>query len=148
MRVLKRILIGLAVVIVLFGLIQLVPYGREHSNPPVIAEPKWDSPETRALAVRACFDCHSNETRWPWYSHVAPFAWTVQHNVNMGREVMNFSEWNRTYDLTPQAAPNVLAREMPPRIYRVLHPDTYLSDAEKLQLARGLQATFGLPATY
>jgi hypothetical protein len=50
--------------------IQLVPYGRDHTNPPVRREPAWDSPTTRALAVRACFDCHSNETHWPWYTHV------------------------------------------------------------------------------
>ena len=54
---------------------QLVPYGRDHSNPPVTAEPNWDSPETRALFKRACFDCHSNETVWPWYAYVAPFSW-------------------------------------------------------------------------
>jgi hypothetical protein len=50
--------------------IQLLPYGRRHTNPPVTQEPRWDQPRTRALAVRACFDCHSNETVWPWYSRV------------------------------------------------------------------------------
>jgi hypothetical protein len=54
-----------------FALIQLVPFGRNHTNPPTTAEPRWDSPRTRALARRACFDCHSNQTTWRWYSNVA-----------------------------------------------------------------------------
>lgn len=56
---LARLAIGAAAV---FALIQLVPYGRDHSNPPVVAEPAWDSPQTRELFFRACKDCHSHET--------------------------------------------------------------------------------------
>jgi mono/diheme cytochrome c family protein len=63
------------------------------TNPPVIAEPEWDSPRTRELARRACFDCHSNETRWPLYSRFAPVAYTLASNVQEGREHLNFSEW-------------------------------------------------------
>ncbi len=58
---LRAILFVLLAGVVLFGLIQLVPYGRDHTDPPVVQEPKWDSPQTRQLAVRACFDCHSNQ---------------------------------------------------------------------------------------
>ena len=71
----KKLMIVVAVLAGLFLAIQFVPYGRDHSNPPVIGEPTWNSPETRALAVRACFDCHSNETVWPWYSNIAPVSW-------------------------------------------------------------------------
>jgi mono/diheme cytochrome c family protein len=63
------------------------------TNPPVIAEPEWDSPRTRELARRACYDCHSNETRWPLYSRIAPVAYTLASNVQEGREHLNFSEW-------------------------------------------------------
>jgi len=59
---------ALAALVALFLLVQAVPYGRSHTNPPVTAEPRWDTPQTRALAARACFDCHSNLTKWPWYS--------------------------------------------------------------------------------
>src|SRR5690348_13788870 len=104
LRLVKRILIGLAVVIGLFALMQLVPYGRDHTNPPVLKEPPWDSPATRELAVRACFDCHSHQTKWPWYSHVAPFSWVVQHNVDTARTVLNFSDWTHTYALIAQAS--------------------------------------------
>ena len=70
--------LGTAVAVVLVA-IQLVPYGRDHRNPPVTQEPRWDRPETRALAMRACFDCHSNETVWPWYTYVAPVFFAVPH---------------------------------------------------------------------
>jgi hypothetical protein len=128
----------------LFGVMQLIPYGQARSNPPVIAEPAWDSPRTRELAKRACFDCHSNETRWPSYAKVAPFSWVMQNHVEIGRSVMNFSEWNRPYVLAEQAGSEVLRREMPPRGYRMLHAHAVLTDEEKVDLARGLHATLGL----
>ncbi len=54
--------------------IQFVPYGRDHQNPPVRLEPIWQSTEAREIAVKACFDCHSNESTWPWYTNVAPIS--------------------------------------------------------------------------
>lgn len=129
--------------VVLVGAIQLVPYGRGHTNPPVVREPTWDRPDTRALAVRACFDCHSNESAWPWYSHVAPASWLVQNHVDEGREVLNFSDWSRTYEEADDAAKVVLAGEMPPRSYTLMHPSARLSAAEQRALADGLTATIG-----
>jgi len=147
-RFLKRILIGLGVVVGVFLLMQLVPYGREHTNPPVRGEPKWDSQVTRALAERACFDCHSNQTKWPWYTHVAPMSWVTLHHVNTGRSVLNFSEWDpdwvSKYPLAEQSGSQILRTEMPPRSYRMLHPEAQLSDNEKVQLAKGLHATLGI----
>jgi len=127
----------------LFLLIQLVPYGRRHTNPPVIQEPNWDRPLTRELAVRACFDCHSNETRWPWYSHVAPISWLVQRDVEVGRRVVNFSEWQRSYEEAGESADTVVEGEMPPAYYHVAHPSARLSPGEKNALVRGLDATLG-----
>ena len=129
----------------LLAVMQLLPYGRAHDNPPVIAEPAWDSPRTRELAKRACFDCHSNETRWPWYAHVAPLSWAMQRDVDAARSVMNFSEWTRGNDLVHAAGPVVIRRDMPPRQYTLLHGDAHLTEQEKLELARGLHATFGAP---
>lgn len=120
---------------------QLVPYGRAHSNPPILAEPAWNSPATRALAERACFDCHSNQTRWPWYSHVAPMSWLVQNHVDEGREVLNFSDWNRGNGEADEAAKTVRENEMPPRSYMLMHPEARLTAAEREQLARGLDAS-------
>jgi len=124
--------IGLALVA------QLVPYGRNHRNPPVVSEPAWNGSPTRGLAERACFDCHSNQTRWPWYSHVAPMSWLVQGHVDEGRLVLNFSDWNRANSEADEAAKTVREGEMPPRSYLLLHPEARLTDAEREQLARGL----------
>jgi hypothetical protein len=144
-RLLKRILVGIAVTVGVLAVMQLVPYGRDHTNPRVVKEPAWDSPQTRELAVRACFDCHSNETKWPWYSNVAPFSWVVQRHVDIGRTVLNFSDWTRTYPLAAQAPSNVLMGEMPIRSYLWAHPESDLTVEEKDRLARGLELTFGLP---
>jgi hypothetical protein len=143
MRWLKRILTGLGVLVGIFLVMQIVPYGRDHTNPPVIAEPKWKSDRIRELAVRACFDCHSNETKWPWYSSVAPISWTLQRHVDVGRTVLNFSEWNRQWELAEQTASQILRTEMPPRTYKMLHPESRLTVAEREELARGLMETFG-----
>ena len=86
-RLFKGLLLSLGVLVSMFALLQLVPYGRAHSNPPITVEPQWDSPRTRELAVRACFDCHSNETRWPGYAHVAPLSWVMQWDVDTAREM-------------------------------------------------------------
>jgi hypothetical protein len=120
---------------------QIVPFGRSHVNPPVTQEPKWDSPRTRELAKRACFDCHSNETVWPWYSNVAPVSWLVQNDVDEGRSRLNFSEWNGGGREIERIGGAVLEGEMPPSIYLVQHPDARLSDPELQELANGLQNT-------
>jgi hypothetical protein len=116
--------------------IQLVPYGRDHANPPVVLEPVWPSAETRELAVRACFDCHSNETVWPWYSNVAPMSWLIQRDVEEGRDELNFSEWHRDQD--DDAAETVLDGSMPPARYLPLHSDARLTDEQRRSLAAGL----------
>jgi hypothetical protein len=139
-RFIKRAALVLAV---LFVLIQLVPYGRAHENPPVRQEPKWDSPATRALAKRACFDCHSNETTWPWYAWVAPMSWLVQHDVDEGREHMNFSEWDEEQKHADEAPEMVEEGEMPLWYYLPAHPEAKLTAGEKAQLIRGLEATVG-----
>ncbi|MEZ4770229.1 MAG: heme-binding domain-containing protein [Caldilineales bacterium] len=83
----KRIALYVILALVaVFLLIQLVPYGRDHTNPPVVQEPVWDSPQTEALARAACYDCHSNEVVWPWYSNIAPISWLVQRDVDEGRQ--------------------------------------------------------------
>jgi len=123
--------------------IQLVPYGRDHDNPPVAQEPAWDSPRTRELFFRACKDCHSNETAWPGYASIAPVSWLVQHDVDEGREHFDVSEWGRAKNHGDEAAEMVREGEMPPWFYLPAHPEARLSDAEKDELLRGLVATFG-----
>jgi hypothetical protein len=127
--------------IALFALAQAVPYGRSHTNPPVQAEPRWDSTATRALAQRACFDCHSNLTNWRWYTNVAPVSWLVQRDVDGGRSSLNFSEWNKPQDGAGDAAGAAAGGSMPPWFYVILHPSASLSSADKQALINGLAAT-------
>ena len=134
---------SLLVLVVAFVGIQFVPYGRDHVNPPVGAEPKWDSPDTRALAKQACFDCHSNETAWPLYSRVAPVSWLVQQDVSEGRAALNFSEWQRAQKEAKKAAKEIREGDMPPQMYRLMHAGARLSAADAERLARGLEKTLG-----
>jgi hypothetical protein len=134
--------IGLGLVVVLLA-IQLVPYGRDHRNPPVRSEPAWDLSITRDLARQACFDCHSNETTWPAYASIAPVSWLVQHDVNEGRAVLNFSEWPSSSKEAGEASQEVREGEMPPMLYQLLHADARLTAADREQLALGLDRTLG-----
>lgn len=154
----KTILWIVAALVALFVLIQLLPIGRNHTNPPVLAEPQWDSPQTRELAARACFDCHSNETKWPWYTNVAPVSWLTSNDVVEGRSKLNFSEWgsprsneggeereggegNREGREGDDVASLVRSGEMPPWYFGLMHPNAKLTDAEKEALIQGLQAS-------
>lgn len=139
----KIILIVIAVLIGGFLLIQLVPFGRNHANPAVVQEPAWDSPQTRELAMKACGDCHSNTTTWPWYSNIAPVSWLVYRDTVEGRQKLNFSEWNHPQREADEAAKTVQKGEMPMPIYVIMHPEARLTAAEKDALVQGLQATFG-----
>lgn len=144
----KRILQILGILLAGFILIQLVPYGRNHTNSAVVAEPKWDSPQTRDLAKRACFDCHSNETIWPWYSNIAPASWLVERDVVEARREANFSEWSAASGGRERKSGQKLGKvvtegEMPPAQYTLIHSEAILSQAERQQLVMGFLATFG-----
>ena len=95
-------------------------------------------PKTQALAKRACFDCHSNETVWPWYSYVAPVSWLVYHDVMEGRGQMNFSEWDKTQPAALEIGAVLQEGEMPPAYYLPMHPSAQLMAAEKNALESGL----------
>lgn len=137
---LTRILFALA----LLGLaIQLIPYGWNHDNPAVAAEPAWNAPRTRELFFRACGDCHSNETKWPLYSRIAPVSWLVFRDVQEGRGHLNVSEWNRPQKDAHEAAEELQKDAMPLPIYLPFHPEARLSAAEKAELVAGLAATLG-----
>ena len=123
---------------------QLVPY-RIH-NRAVVAEPQWDSPQTRELAVRACYNCHSNQTVEPWYSKVAPVSWLLTKHVNDGRDNLNFSEWDaRQARRAREAIETIEEGSMPPGYYTWfgLHRESKLTPAEQAALIAGLQATLG-----
>lgn len=85
---------------------------------------------------RACYDCHSNQTRWPWYSRVAPASWFVVNHVEHARGDLNFSEWPEyDFELQEQAMEDIdkqiSERKMPLRSYLILHPGARLSDSDR-----------------
>jgi mono/diheme cytochrome c family protein len=116
-------------------------FSGERTNPKVEGTVAWDSPETKALFDRACADCHSHETRWPWYSYVAPISWYVIHDVEEAREHFNVS--SRDLGDADEAAEEVEKGKMPLDEYVKLHSEAKLSDAERAALIAGLKKTFG-----
>ncbi len=132
----------LALLVAGFALLQLANPAR--TNPPVV--PGHDlmatnppPPEIAALLHAACYDCHSDETKWPWYSHVAPVSWLVANDVARGRERLDFSEWPR--ELPGRAAKRleriseeVDYKDMPPAKYTLMHPEARLTAGQRQQL--------------
>ncbi|MDZ7741165.1 MAG: heme-binding domain-containing protein [Bacteroidota bacterium] len=135
----KRWKIILLVIAILFILIQFIPVMRE--NPPVVGSPDWNSAQTEKLARQACFDCHSNETQWPWYAYVAPVSWLVSSDVKEGREHFNLSV--PPFEEGDEAAEMIKDGKMPLDIYIRMHPEADLLEEEKQELIQGFQATFG-----
>lgn len=138
----KIIGISLGTLVVAALAVQLVPYGRDHQNPPVVAELAWDSPQTRELAKKACFDCHSHETTWPWYANVAPASWLLYNDVQEGRKELNFSDWRggeRKHENMKDIIEEMDEGEMPPLTYRISHREAQLTPAEKEALLTGLK---------
>jgi hypothetical protein len=136
--------IGLALVFIILVTAGALLYER---NPPVVQEPAWDSPQTRQLAQRACFDCHSNQTQWPWYDKLPVGSWLAVLDTFRGRRHLNFSEWgiNPAGSERSRSA-NEIVRviqngSMPPGLYTLMHPNANLTDAEKQQLLDGLLAS-------
>jgi len=135
--ILKWIAFGLVASLVV---IQVVPYGRDHTNPPGGRQIAWDSPRTQELMTDACMDCHSNLTKWPWYSNVAPISWLVQSHVDDGRDELNLSTGEPEIEKMVEV---IRDGSMPPWTYKLAHPGARLSEQEKQDLIRGLEATFG-----
>jgi hypothetical protein len=119
-----------------FVLIQFIPVDR--TNPSVETEVPA-TPEVREVLRRACYDCHSNETVWPWYSRIAPVSWLIARDVHEGRDDLNFSTWNRLSSKKQLKAlreswEEVQEGEMPPWFYLPPHPEAYLSDSDRTLL--------------
>jgi hypothetical protein len=136
-------IVGVAVVV--FALLQLTNPAR--INPPVVRDMMADNPappEVAAMLRSACYDCHSDETRWPFYSHIAPVSWTVASDVREGRQHVNLSEWPQD----PKAAAKKFEHMsdevddggMPLAKYTLIHRDARLTDAQKKQLVQWLDS--------
>ena len=137
---------GLAVVLVGFGLMQAVPYGRDHANPPVTGEPTWHDEATRALMVRACFQCHSSEVNYPWYADIAPTSWAVQRHIDEARGKVNYSQFATDPGDADETIEVIRDGSMPPAYFTRFgnNATANLTDEEKAQLIAGLEQTPGM----
>jgi hypothetical protein len=126
--------------VVVFALLQFANPAR--TNPPVVQDlmaTNMPPPHVAALLHAACYDCHSHETKWPWYSHIAPAAWLVVSDVNEGRKHLNLSAWPaadsvRAAKKLDRMSEEIDYREMPPSKYTLLHADARLTDADRKEL--------------
>jgi len=126
----RALLVGLGVLVA----IQLVPVARD--NGPGTVDAVGAPPEVTALLRRACTNCHTGATEWPWYSRVAPVSWLVVHDVHHGREHLDFATLpsatpKKKTKLFGEIAEEVDEGGMPLFYYRWLHPEARLTDAER-----------------
>ena len=134
-KVVKRGLLAVGVALLVAQLVSV-----DRSNPAVQGEVAAPG-EVRAVLRRACYDCHSNEVRWPWYGRVAPVSWVLERDVREGRKEVNFSVFGqysekrrrRKWTEIPE---QVEKGEMPPWLYVAVHPQARLSEADRALLVR------------
>lgn len=124
--------------VALLLLIQVVPYGRAHSNPPVTQAARWPAGPGKMVAEAGCYDCHSNLTKWRWYSNIAPPSWLIENDVQGGRSALNFSEWDKPQPDAGELIEKVESGEMPPLQYKVAHGEARLSSKEKEELVTAI----------
>jgi hypothetical protein len=133
----RKVLVALACV---FAGAQAIRFG--HTNPPATGE-LAAPPFVQRTLRHSCYDCHSNETSWPWSANLAPISWLVHYDVTEGRRRLNFSSWD-AYASDPgtriQKLKNIqramATDDMPPWYYRLLHPDTRLSESQRKVVVR------------
>jgi hypothetical protein len=134
------------VLVVVFVLLQFA--NPAHTNPPVVNDllaTNAPSPQVAAMLHTACYDCHSHETRWPWYSHVMPMSWLVVKDVNDGRDALNLSDWpagkpERAAKRLEDMSEEIGYGEMPPKKYTAIHTDARLTDSQRKELTDWLDA--------
>ncbi len=139
-RIIRRSATALGVLLVA---IQFIPSSFDRTDPPVTGEPPWDTPQTRTTFMTACGDCHSNETRYPWYSSIAPGSWLIEHDIIEGRRHFNVSQWDRSQRGGDDAPEEVQRGSMPIGPYLLLHPEANFTADQKLRFVDGLRRTFG-----
>ncbi len=132
----KKILLGLGILLLLIQVIRI-----DKTNPPVIAEQDLihsmnANAEVSHILKIACYDCHSNESKYPWYTNVAPISWWVKNHINKGRGSLNFSEWQTFTDAKKahgieESIIKIEKKWMPISSYKWMHADARLSDEQR-----------------
>jgi hypothetical protein len=119
----------------------LIPFGRSR-NPPVTRAAVWPSAQAQTLAENACYDCHSNLTKRWWATEIAPASGLAQSDVNGGRSILNFSEWDMPQAALDEVVEAVQDGSMAPVQYKLFHGNARLSSAERQQLIDGLEQLY------
>jgi hypothetical protein len=125
----------------------------ERVNPPISPDAALAAPpQVETILTRACYDCHSSQTRWPWYSRVALVSWLVARDVTLARKELNFSEWGSYYPQTRRRKLQwmgrvVRERSMPPWAYRLMHPGARLTGGERVTLERWIESEIAAPVS-
>ena len=142
-----------SLLVVLFAALAIQVFRPPRTNP--TAAPRHDvtfamavHPQVASTMQRACRDCHSNDTRWPWYSHVAPVSWVVAYDVNSGRHAMNLSTWGQyspktQKELLGDICKEVRSGEMPDAGYRMMHANARLTPADVQAICTWTQSAAG-----
>jgi hypothetical protein len=134
--------------ILVVGFVGLQLTNPARTNPPVLLDMMATNPPPPEIATMlhaACYDCHSNETKWPWYSHIAPVSWLIASDVSNGRHNMNFSDWPdndplRAAKRLEDMSEEIGYGEMPPKKYTLIHADAQLTAARRGQLTQWLDS--------
>ena len=131
----KKVILALAVFFIVKQFVQ-----PQRTNPSIIPSRTLAAhvkvpEEVQSILMRACGNCHSNQTVWPWYSHIAPLSWIITDDVDEGRRHMNFQDWEARISKQPAAPPLDICKEvqekgMPPFTYRMMHGDARLTPQE------------------
>lgn len=142
--------IGIALTAAIAATVMLAQFYRPTISTPPGGGGLDAPPEVAALLHRSCFDCHSNETRWPFYARIAPLSWFAVHDVNRGRQELNFSEWNTYFPQTRHRKLQWIERsltqqDMPPRLYTLMHPSSRLSAADRTMIVNWIETQLAEP---
>jgi len=129
-----------------FALLQLTNPPR--TNPPVVSDlmaANAPPPQIATMLHAACYDCHSNKTRWPWYSRIAPISWLISSDVKEGREHLNLSDWpianpKRAARWLDEMSDEISSGEMPLKKYTQIHADARLTESQRKKLTDWLDA--------
>jgi hypothetical protein len=145
MKITKLLKWGVAGLAAVFLLLQLVQPAR--TNAPVtndFLKATGAPPEVAGMFRAACYDCHSEETRWPWYSYMAPISWQIAQDVNEGRRHVNFSDWPTKTELARKKIENMSDEiddgDMPLKKYTLIHKDARLTADQRDELTQWLDA--------
>ena len=141
----KIVIYSLITLVVVLFIINSIPVNM--SNPPITSDIKTPD-NVKKILRESCYDCHSNETTWYWYTEYAPISWLIAHDVNEGREYLNFSTWDKystkeKKELMHESIETIQEGEMPMKIYELMHPNSKINKDELNTLTSWIKYKYG-----